>query len=151
MLFARKAAPDDPLLWVGVNEADNRLFEQLESFAALAIMEGIKIRSPRDTEFSQFYWTQTGHKDRSRFVELSVFSGLVTQGVCANEKFGTFPIMIPAMKDGSLQATALRTMGLGLRLNAHQALYFHFYPGVIKRVSYRMLKTGPTPDAGHYG
>ena len=84
----------DNLEWVCGQEGEDKLFEQLESFAALAIIEGIKIRLPRDPKkFRQLSWFQKTHKDRSRFPELSAFSGLVTQGHCANGKFGTFPIM----------------------------------------------------------
>ena len=130
------------------------MFEQLESFAALAIIEGIKIRTPRDTEFSQFYWNQTNHKERTRFAELSAFSGLVTQGFYADRKFGTFPIMMPIASDDSLEGTALRTMGQGLRLDAHQALYFYFHPGTKatgSAVDNILMRTGTTIDEGQYG
>ena len=94
VLFHQDADKQDPLSWVCGQEGEDKLFEQLESFAALAIIEGIKIRLPRDPKvFRQFSWFQKTHKDRSRFPELSAFSGLVTQGYCANGKFGTFPIM----------------------------------------------------------
>jgi len=130
------------------------LFEQLESFAAMAIIEGIKIRTPRDIKFRQFYWNQTDHKDRTRFAELSAFSGLVTQGLKAGGKFGTFPIMMPAVKDDSLEATVLRSMGQGLTLNAHQALYFYFHPGskcTKTAVDNILMKLGKTIDEGEYG